>query len=377
MYTARRTLVACVAMATVLSALCAAEVKDKPKDLGLVEKAGTHLGQLEITVTGPRETASRLTAADFEVQVGKQSIENFHLDPLCVADPSTTLARPASYVFYFDQRHLTPSGRQRALAVVREMVSRLILDGSRGMVVSSAKKLKVFTQFTSRPEEILKAIEDLEHDPDQVDPSPIEEEMRVEEIRSAIDNKDGSTDDDGDGRCRGTFIGHDEQNDAEAAADRRAGGPPSSAARKDVTSVAVLLAKRYNQDEMAAAREDFLRIAGVLRRLGGVEAPKVFLYFSDTMRRNAGEHFVRMLPPGAFVFSRISRAGKVGGGSVSTVSENGAFASHWGETAGSEGAYEEVLVESAAQNVRFYPVQAEGLTFSSPRGQDAQDTLAS
>ncbi|MBZ5637849.1 MAG: hypothetical protein LAO51_03730 [Acidobacteriia bacterium] len=381
----------CVALCAAFSFALAGTEEQKPKDLGLVEKTGAHLGQLEITVTGPRDIASRLTAADFEVQVGKRSIETFHLDSMCAADSSSTLARPANYLFYFDQQHLTPTGRRRALDVVREMIPRLILDGSRGMVVSSARTLKVFTQFTPRAELILKALRDMEVDPDQVDASPLREEGRVDEIESDIEREDA------DQKAEHRRVGALQLDLPDSCTDTRAnnkrdqeirsvtGSSQSSSFR---ASAAAILAQQFEQDEMAAAREDLLRVVGLLRRFGGIESPKVFLYFADTMRRNAGEHFVKMVPPGAFSFARtITRKGAVQ--QVSAVSDRGALDSRWsgaeptegrwpgeGKTTGSEGAFDEVLAEAAAQNVRFYPVQAEGLTFSSSRGQDAQDTLA-
>ncbi|MBZ5641071.1 MAG: hypothetical protein LAO51_20210 [Acidobacteriia bacterium] len=371
----------CVALCAALTFALAGTDERTPKNPGLVEKAGAHLGQFDVTVTGPRDAASRLTPGDFEVQVGKLWLTTFQLDPMCAADTSHATTRPASYLFYFDQRHLTQVGRRRAIEVLREMVPRLIVDGSRGMVVSNAKTLRVYTTFTSRTEVILRAIAELEHDPDQVDSSPLLEEMRVAEVQAAIGKNDVSTEEERrQDACPHLMIGvkgeEESRQTNSANLERMRRGESLSGQQVAPSLPTVLLVKQYNQDEMAVAREGLCRIASMLRRLGGIEAPKVFLYFADTMRRNAGEHFVRMLPGGALVISRNIRGG-FGSHIEQTMSASDAFVSHRSESGGSEGAYENVLAEAAAQNVRFYPVQAEGLDFSSDRVRDAQDTLAS
>jgi hypothetical protein len=364
----------------------------KPKDAGLVETAGAHLGQIDVTVTGPRDAASHLTPSDFDIQVGKQWLKTFHLDRACADDSSSATSRPASYVFYFDQRHLTPSGRRRAIEVLREMVPRLIVNGSRGMVVSSAKTLKVFATFTPRREEILSALEKIESDPSQVDPLPVEEEARVDEIRTAVQEERAEQSKGGKFEKFKVTVPHFcGAPRANRQRDEQANRATSQSADGSFTvSAAADLAQQFEREEMAEAREGLLRVVGMLRRLGGVDPPKAFLYFSDTMRRNAGEHFATMVPPEMLTFSRtVKRSGPVS--SFGTDSNRQSSFSHWSgnskqssgassgniTSVGPEGSFNEVLAEAAAQNVRFYPVQAEGLTDSSPRARDAQDTLAS
>ena len=165
--------------------------EQKPQSIGLVEKAGAHLAQLDVTVSGPRDAASRLTPADFEVWVARQRIETFNLDAVCSAAdaspaPGAVAPRPVNFLFYFDQRHLSPPGRRRALEAARTMAPRLIANGSRGMVVSSARRLRVFAELTSNTEEILNALAAVEKDPEQNDPSVTREELRVAEMESTL-----------------------------------------------------------------------------------------------------------------------------------------------------------------------------------------------
>jgi hypothetical protein len=389
--TAITRILGCLVLCPALGLALAATDEHKPKDTGLVEKAGAHLGQIDVAVTGPRDAASRLTSSDFEVRVGKQWLKALQLDAMCASDTSTTTARPASYLFYFDQRHLTTSGRRRALEVLREMVPLLIVGGSRGMLVSSAKALKVYTTFTSSPEEVLKALEELEHDPEQVDSTPLFEEMRVEEVKAVVGEADEEPDAP-DPQPAKQIVSCGPRNSPlpKKAQEKSERFSQNNTRRKDRVSSAIGLAERYNHEEMLDAREGFLRIASILRRFGTLDPPKILLYFADTMRRNAGEHFIKMVPSNQIAYARIAkqtgravqvtekRAGDVWKGrwtgKPTTTLETPAGDA---ESVGSEGAYEDVLAEAAAQNVRFYAVQAEGLDVSSERARDAQDTLAS
>jgi hypothetical protein len=361
----------------VLSLALAGASEQTPKKSDLVETAGAHLGQIEVLVTGPREAASRLTESDFKVKVGGQAITSFRLDAMCAAEGASAVPRSASIVFYFDQRHLTTTGRRRAIEVVREMVPRLVVDGNRAMVVSSAGTLKIVTPFTSRGEGILAALAKLENDPEQVDVSAYTEELQVERLGREID-KERADREAGDGLRKNKCCKRVDS-DLYDAFD---GSVPRS------------LARQYEREEAVDARQDLLRIVGILRRIGGVDAPKVFLYFADTMRRNAGEHYQKLVSSKkagreAFAVTR-GRGATVGEiynwqMRVSDTEPRWSGESvNWSGSAdgksrvlGSEGAYAEVLAEAAAQNVRFYPVQADGLVAASERERDAQDTLSS
>jgi hypothetical protein len=356
----------------------------KPRKTGLVEKASAHLAQLDVTVTGPRDAASSLTPDDFLVLVAQREIRNFQLDALCAARPAegqaaASVTRPASYLFYFDQRHLTPSGRRRSLQVVREMVPRLIVNGSRGMVVSSARKLRVFAQLTTKPEEILAALAHVENDPEQTDASAIEEEMRVAELESLIaEQRDWGKADAGaarraSGRSMGSATGgssgagpivvgqsggqstinqgraSDRSASEDARQSRRTAGALQGAAR----GVAGLRAHEFERDEALDSISDFGRLTAAIGRLAGTDPPKILLYFADTARRNAGAHYMRMLSGSFSPYARLDDS----------------------DTSGVISMFDAVLREAASQGVRFYSVQAEGLAMSSPRAQDAQATL--
>ncbi len=155
---------------------------EEPRKIGLLEKAGAHLVQVDLTVRGPREAASRIQADDVQIKVAGKQIERFQLDSLCEAE-----SRPASFLIYFDQRHLTPVGRRRALRTARDMVPRLIVNGNRGMVVSSAEKLRVFANLTSEVEAILEALGEVEVDPEQNDSTAAREDQLVAELKNRLE----------------------------------------------------------------------------------------------------------------------------------------------------------------------------------------------
>lgn len=128
-----------------------------PLESGLVEQTGRRLAQFVVTVLGPPSRTSRLTPGDFEVTIDGRAVDALFVDPLragqdlprrataaatpggttTAVDPSgteataTSPATTVSYMLYFDQAHLTPAGRARAIDVARQLVPELIDEHSR------------------------------------------------------------------------------------------------------------------------------------------------------------------------------------------------------------------------------------------------------
>jgi hypothetical protein len=128
------------------------------------------------------------------------------------------------------------------------------------------------------------------------------------------------------------------------------------------------LASKLEDDERHLARGEWDRLRAVLAGLEGDEPPKVMVYFADTMRRNAGEHYRGLLHEEA----RKPRVLDKSGASVRTTPDREAA-----RALGPERGFDAVVDEAAAHGVRFYPVQAEGMSASSGRVKDAENTLAS
>lgn len=246
-----------------------------PLDLDLRERAGRRLVQLDVTVRGPAQSIAGLTAQDFELKVAGRTIEDILVDRICEgsgaqvkatgkvpagagavqeAPPPAPSAPPTSYLFYFDQAHLTMAGRQRSLDLAKELIERLISPPHRAMIVSSAQEVRTFAELTTEPAALVTAIDQLEHDGKQWDSYAFGEEDRVGQILRVLD--EGGMD----------------------------------AAR--------LLASRHQREEIWHTEKALRRFAMVLGRFADVDPPKVVIYFADSMRTRPGEHYLYLLPRG-------------------------------------------------------------------------------
>jgi hypothetical protein len=271
-------------------------------------------------------------------------------------------------MFYFDQFHLTTSGRTRSFDLARELVRRLIVDGNRGLVVSAATRSAIPVDWTGDAETLIAAIDALEGDPTQVETWADLEEWRVARVYDAM----------GDGR-RGVLglerIAAAESKslsgvaaDAAAAASvtqqsssgawdpgvaaKQAGLAATSAAvsqmQTQITDVMTQIAQRkngpgetvarqYQLEEQSRARSALTRLAAALARLDAESDPRALVYFADTMRSNPGDHYLELLGSEARQQHRQVSLG------------------------GSEPAFEEVINEAAVRGIRFYTVQGAGL----------------
>ena len=153
-----------------------------PASTGLTETLEKRLVQLDVAVEGDPAAIRAITAEDFAFYVGEHEVQGLIVDRLCVDGPATTAVtrvegataslpeppapRPrATFVFYFDQTHLTLSGREFALVTARELINRLVVEGSQASIVSSAKRLETFVAMTGDREKLLAGLERLRKDP--------------------------------------------------------------------------------------------------------------------------------------------------------------------------------------------------------------------
>lgn len=313
----RKALALAAAVAPLFASPAAPEEEPEPKDLGLVEHATARLAQIDVSVDGPREVVATLTEKDFYVRVGGKKLDRFVLDRLCAAPPSrgepkkggkTPAVEPpveppppvrATYLFYFDHPHLTAAGRQAAIEAARVMIPRLVVDGSRGMLVSNAVNLRTLQPMTEDPDVLLAALTRMEKDPLEWDPYSAQEEVRLSDVLDAL---------------------------------------------SEDTDRALVTARRFQQDERWRQERNLRRLGMTLGTLSEYRPPKAFVYFADTMRANAGEHYLSFFGSSALAKdpegTRLARA----------ESEMGALP------------LDRVIDEASALGVRFYTVEAQGLT---------------
>ena len=291
------------------------EEERSPREIGLIERAERRLAQLDITVLGDEAQLRDLRAEDFEIRINLRRVTDFELDRLCeivgsvsddtgdsVLAPSESVpvtAPLASYLFYFDQPHLTLGGRQRGLDVAREMITRLLGEHDRAMIVSNAGRLKVHQRFTSDREQLLAALERLEHDREQWDAWAEQEKTRIDEVvRELNDDQD--------------------------------------------VQRAIAKARLFQKEERWRTEQSLRRLEISLGPLIDLESPKALVYFADTLRSNPGEHYLSF-------FGYSLQQSEPG---LTPISSDGLTASL---------SFDRVVNEASAHGIRIYSVEARGM----------------
>jgi VWFA-related protein len=275
--------------------------REEARRTDLLERTETRLVQLDVSVTGPPDAAAFLGREDFELKVHLRRLDTFEVDRHCTP-PGETLSEggPAvDYLFYFDQPLLTLPGRARAMDTARELVGRLVVDGSRAMIVSNASRLVVIEEPTADTERLLEALDRLEQDRAHWDFYATEESSRVMRVVEVL-NED------------------------------------------DSLSRALNYARSFQREESARTERSLRRLYITLARLASTVSRKAVVYFADMLRQNPGEHYTSFFGPS------VRRATK----SVDDMA-SGAFSSG--------AVFDRMVNEAVAQGIRFYPVYAEGL----------------
>lgn len=291
----------------------------RPRKIGLEERAGTRLAQLDITVIGSAEAITRLTPEDFKVKIHFRRITEFQFDRLCTprvpdrkekkseAEETSIAAAPgpaASYLFYFDQAFLTMEGRLRSLEVARTLVDRLITDTSRGMIVSNARRTEIVQRLTSDRELLKSKLQQVENDRDQWVMYAQLEDERVQDVVEALNWSSGL------------------------------GG--------SVLHGAISKARLYQKEERWFTDRNLRRLTVTLGQLVDLESPKALIYFGDTVRSNPGEHYLSF-------FGERRRQTEPTLSAMSLDALTGSLA------------FDEVINEASAQGIRIYAVEARGL----------------
>ncbi len=195
----RRTALLAVA-ATVLCTASAGAEDPEPQERGLHTREQTRLFQVDVSISGDPDVIQTLEPEDFKIKIGIHKLKNFILDRHCnYEDPAVGAVReqplrplaanPGSFVFYFDQPHLTQRGRAHALNVAHHLVRRLIQDGNRGMILSNSDRLVTFANFTEDRNELHEALQRLEADPGQLSPWASHEQARADEIVDSLNDR--------------------------------------------------------------------------------------------------------------------------------------------------------------------------------------------
>ena len=232
----------------------------------VLEETKSELVQLDVSLRPKRgrttELFPELTKDDFELEIEGRPIEIRYADKLCrsAADRSAPIVEsgsaipqpvrpnPATFVFYFELKHLTMRGLNTAIEMAEQLIPELIQQGDRGILVSSGQNM-IQSEPTDDPNTLLATLHAIEDDPAQwTDYVYAErEDARVMEVVSSS------------GRFRSG------------------------------------LARYYQREEAMITSNRLRRLAAMLGSLAGVDPPKVVFYFADRIRSNAGVHYLRLV----------------------------------------------------------------------------------
>ncbi len=358
-----------------------------PRDIGLQETDVKGIVQVDVSTSGPAAVLRNLTAGDFQIVVDGREISKIKVDPVCSGQvagaaggvPESAADRQAgiSYMFYFDQFHLKMDGRARALDLARELIPTLLDGSARAIVVSGGSEVRTYGTWTEDQAALLAALDELDKDPEQLDPYASGEDQRVAEVLrrlgSGLEDKFSGNMENRRalGDLMGDLGGMDTSRFPRSAKQGSLDDSPINidAWKSSVEESAELLeniiamsetadlhmavqaAESHESSDIWQAEKGLNRFSVALGRFAGRSAPKAVLYFADNMRGNAGAHYLSL-----FSASKMSPASRRS--TPLAIANDGKFRMTAGSTVAG---YEEVLNQAAIHGVRLYTVQAEGL----------------
>ena len=319
---------------------------EQPTPTGLEEKVEKRLVQVDVAVEGDREAILRLTAKDVTLYAGEHEVQGLIVDPLCGKSPRPTPAPPqqeapagrsarprATFIFFFDQPHLTLLGRERSFETSQELITRLVVNGAQASIVSNGKRLETIVPLTGNPERLLEGLLRLRKDFEQLVAYADGESLRERQVRDAYE-----------------MLFH-------LPCDQRRCPP--------------WLALTYAREELRIAQASTARLAVAVVDLAEVSAPKALVYFGDTLRQSSGLHYLQVIKCAPCEGSqRICEACRDPWHEVDRAEMIPSAAS----------AFDGVINAAVARGVHFFTIEAQGLIGYRPgleakRNRQAQDAL--
>jgi hypothetical protein len=245
--------------------LLIAAVEAPPVPSRQSEHVNVRLVQLDVAIDTSRMTPLRaLTASDLELSVDGREITDFYLDSTCTpsrgteqptagesaGEPPAPALQRTAIVFFFDQAHLTLGGRELAIELAKSLVSRLIVHGARGSLVSSGSQLQTIVPLTDDPSKLIAGIDAMRNDTRLFDSYGMTEGRRVDEV---------------------VWL------------------------RQADEEMARMCARMYAREEVSKARETQGQLVVTLDGLAELPPPKAVVYFGDMLRQKAGLHYYHLL----------------------------------------------------------------------------------
>jgi len=363
------------ATALVLVLPLASAQQQEPVETDLVEQAERRLMQIDVTVRGPADTLAALTEKDFKLAVGREDIDEFVLDRICIdggiegfdlSDPEVAQAAPRlRTLLFFDQTHLTSIGRRRSIELAQDLIPELLASGlSEAMIVSASRQFKVVSEWSSDPEMLIAALEDLFDDTSQISAWADQEDTRVDRMMAAIDRVTEFSQE----QMRGSnaalnentqramenispgalFGGASARNQVRAdESQRQQLQDDGEAAIDSFKQMARVVARDLSREEASRTAGGLSLFSAALDHMEGYAPPKAIVYFADTMRANAGDFYIGLVEASENVGELT---GQQQGGAVRL--SKGNYVSEFQQT----------IDLATEKGVRLYTVQGRGLT---------------
>ena len=355
-------------VAAAVSVAPAATPSNDPEPV-VEERVRVHRVQLDVTVAGLPESVADLGVDDFEVVVGGRPIEQLTADAFCDPGPregeakdegpESISARPMVALIYFDQSQLTAEGRLRSLQTARDLVPSLVAGGNRVVIASNAREeLVTYTPLTSDADVLLEALDRLAVDALQQDFAPDLEASQVAALESAAD----STLQEGRFTERSLYT----EKPSTSLMDQMEHAASDERMFAETLSGDLMgMAQAFKADEIDRTDRSLRRFRLALDKLAAEEPPRIALYFGDTLRSNAGQHYLTLLDASQAAKATTSRAGLE------------PSRSRHGDIAFTEGRFDQLVDHAAGLGIRVYSVEGQGMTGASIRVRDAQGTFRS
>jgi hypothetical protein len=289
------------------------------------EKVAVRLVQIDVNVDEQALAGRVLTSKDLALVVGERTIDEFFVDKLCadsgapeppagqsVEAPRGATRGPSTMVLFFDQTHLTMAGRFRAVELAKAIVEGLVGANTRASILSSASKLQTVVPLTTDRARLIGGLDAMLKDPKAFDSYAATEDYRVQALLSE-------------------------------PIEHRAS-----------------LASWYAREEWSYVRRASDRLGVALDGLAADPPAKILVYFGDTLREQAGLHYLR-LAAGA-PSSMISASAELIPSAAAEI--------------------DGVVNAAIARGVHLFMVEAQGISSSPPgspeseRIKQAQRTLA-
>lgn len=279
---------------------------DTPRESGIVESTATRLVQIDVSVSGPRDAIQTLQASDFLVKVNHEKLESFQVDRLCGEPPpdAPSADAPVSPV-------VRAGGSARPVSYLFYFDHPHLTMAGRKRAMGLAREL--IAKLVSGGDRAM--IVSNGRGVKTIAPFTSDSEELLRTLKALEEDK-----------LEWDVYPQQEHERLEEVL---------YVLNKDGVERARARARIFALDDRWRTERNVRRLSMTLGLLTEVDSPKAVLYFADTMRNNPGSVYLDLFPehPIQHVFPELL--------------------------------LDHVIQEASAHDIRFYPIEAQGLSTAS------------